>query len=478
MPPRCIACSRAAWLPSAGRWRSTAPLTSRCRPRSETGNTNGAPTCKTRGAFVSDLTLTLGLRFEQQRPFQNLDGVYSAVSYQSLWGISGVGNLFKPGTTTGINPTFDRYSSNYYKVPNMWNPSIGLAYRLPGESGPLRFLTGSEKGKSVLRAGYSISTVRNGSNTFQSLLGSNQGLNYDTSISPSSYPADFGAPGSVLFRNSSLPVRSGVPNSPQYPLTPTLTSGLNGYDPNLKMAYVQSWNIGLQREFGHNTVVEVRYTGNHGIKEWRQIDLNEVNLFENGFLKEFYQAQKNLFINRGCQTSWNDCSSTTNSFANAGLPGQGNFPLMQAGLNFTSDANTANFLSAAESRRQRCRPDLQQRGRDGARDGRRISGERVCRQSCGGRRRFVPADESRLVELQRTANRDEPPPDFRAAVQASYVWSHSIVDGSREQPGRLQPAADAAQRRSRQGARRIMISARRGRSTACMNCRSVRDGHS
>ena len=110
--------------------------------------------------------------------------------------------------------------------------------------------------------------------------------------------------------------------------------------------YDQTHNLMLvgQREFGHNTVVEVRYTGNHGIKEWRQIDLNEVNLFENGFLKEFYQAQQNLFINRGCKTSWNDCSSTTNSFANAGLPGQGNFPLIQAGLNFTSDANTATYL--------------------------------------------------------------------------------------------------------------------------------------
>ena len=388
------------------------------------------------GAYVqdswrvrSDLTLTLGLRFEQQRPFQNLDGVYSAVSYQSLWGISGVGNLFKPGTMTGINPTFDRYSSNYYKVPNMWNPSIGLAYRLPGESGPLRFLTGSEKGKSVLRAGYSISTVRNGSNTFQSLLGSNQGLNYDTSISPSSYPTDFGAPGSVLFRNSSLPVRSGVPNSPQYPLTPTLTSGLNGYDPNLKMAYVQSWNIGLQREFGHNTVVEVRYTGNHGIKEWRQIDLNEVNLFENGFLKEFYQAQKNLFINRGCQTSWNDCSSTTNSFANAGLPGQGNFPLIQAGLNFTSDANTATYL-----RQNRAGSVAGLIYNNAAAMGRVTAAGYPANEfvvnpavAGGGSYLLTNLGWSNYNALQIEMNHRL---TSGLQLQASYVWSHSIVDGS------------------------------------------------
>src|SRR5581483_4509931 len=90
------------------------------------------------------LTLTAGLRFEQQRPFQNLDGVYSGVSYQSLWGISGVGHLFQPGVQTGINPTFDRYNPNYYKVPNAWNPSAGLAWKLPGMTGVLGRMFGHD----------------------------------------------------------------------------------------------------------------------------------------------------------------------------------------------------------------------------------------------------------------------------------------------------------------------------------------------
>jgi hypothetical protein len=303
------------------------------------------------GAFVQDswrvtpeLTVNAGIRFEQQRPYQNLDGVYSAVSYQSLWGISGVGNMFKPGVMTGAGPTFDKYNAGYYKIPNMWTPSVGLAWRLPSSNGILAVLLGHERGNAVLRAGYAINSMRNGSDTFQSLFGSNQGLNYDTSINPSSYPTDFGAPGSVLFRGS-LPVRSGVPNSPQYPLTPSLTNSLNGYDPNLKMPYVQSWNIGFQRELTKHTVMEVRYVGNHGLKEWRQIDLNEVNMFENGFLSQFYQAQQNLWINRGCSGSWNNCTNpTSTNFANAGLPGQGNFPLIQTGLNYTSDTNVSTYL--------------------------------------------------------------------------------------------------------------------------------------
>ena len=53
---------------------------------------------------TSNLTVTAGIRFEQQRPFQNLDGVYSAVSYQSLWE-SRVGHLLgrePPGYHTDV----------------------------------------------------------------------------------------------------------------------------------------------------------------------------------------------------------------------------------------------------------------------------------------------------------------------------------------------------------------------------------------
>jgi hypothetical protein len=303
------------------------------------------------GMFLQDswrihpsLTINAGLRFEVQKPFQNLDGVYSSVSYASLWGISGIGHLFQPGASGGVSPTFDKYNASYYSVPKMWNPSIGLAWQAPGVDGLLGYLFGHEKGKTVLRAGYGISTVRNGSYTFQSLFGSNQGLNYDTSVNPTSYPADFGAPGSVLFRNS-LPVRSNVPTSPQYPITPLPTNSLNGYDPNLKMAYVQSWNLSLQRVLDKNTALEIRYNGNHGLKEWRQINLNEVNLVENGFLKEFYVAQNNLWMNRGCRTSWTDCANpSSTNFGNAGLAGQGPIPILTTGLNYTSDTTVSNYL--------------------------------------------------------------------------------------------------------------------------------------
>ena len=102
------------------------------------------------GSFVSDtwrvkpsFTLNLGLRFEQQRPFDNLNNTYSSVSVQSLWGISGVGNLFKPGITPGTAPVFEPMKQPY-SVPSTWSPSIGFAWQVPGSNGLLSWLTGKE----------------------------------------------------------------------------------------------------------------------------------------------------------------------------------------------------------------------------------------------------------------------------------------------------------------------------------------------
>ena len=55
-------------------------------------------------------------------------------------------------------------------------------------------------------------------------------------------------------------------------------------DPNLKTPYVQQWTLGIEHEIMANTAVEVRYVGNRGTKLLRGNDLNQVRIFENGFL--------------------------------------------------------------------------------------------------------------------------------------------------------------------------------------------------
>ena len=89
----------------------------------------------------------------------------------------------------------------------------------------------------------------------------------------------------------------------------------------LATPYVQAWNIGVQRQVANNTVVEVRYLGNRAYNAWHTFSLNEVNIFENGFLEEFKRAQQNLAIN---------VANGSTGFANQGRPGQTALPMFEA----------------------------------------------------------------------------------------------------------------------------------------------------
>jgi hypothetical protein len=298
--------------------------------------------------IAPSLTATIGLRLEDQLPFVNLNGTYTDVGLAGIWGISGIGNMFKPGTLTGVAPTFNAVNgTNAYSMPPVLLPSVGLAWQLPSANGFLGLLTGHHAGASVLRAGYSISSTRPGGYNFQSIWGSNKGLNYSTSVDPVNYPQYFGAAGSRYLSDSAFPSQPS-PSTPSFPITPSFTDSLNDFDPHLKMGYVQSWNIGYQRELSHSTVVEVRFTGNHGVNEWRQVNLNEVNIFENGFLNEAMIAQNNLAIANGMSVGQMMFTPTlkTYNYGNQGLPGQQNLKMLPTALGTTccNDTTTGGYL--------------------------------------------------------------------------------------------------------------------------------------
>jgi hypothetical protein len=314
------------------------------------------------GLFVQDtwrirpsLTLSGGIRYTKQYPLTDRTASYSRVSQASLWGVSGIGNMFRPGYMPGVSPVYDKAGNTpAYTPPSVWAPSAGIAWQLPKREGLLGKILGSHQGATVLRIGLGIATTREGTGTFDALWGSNPGRTASASVSSASQPNDWGPWGSVLFRDypkwptKTLCTAAGAdpanctPVAPTYPIIPAFTDSLNDFDPKLKVGYVVSWNIGLQRELDRNTVVEVRFVGNHGVHQWRQVNLNEVNIWENGFLTEFQAATNNLIIARRDQKNRGLAPNSTN-FGNQGLAGQVNLPVMTAAL--TSSGLTSSTFA-------------------------------------------------------------------------------------------------------------------------------------
>jgi len=260
----------------------------------------------TYGFYVQDswrirpnFTITMGLRNEALLPYVPENKSYSFATYDQLFGVSGTGNLFKPGVLTGSPTTYVELSTSGKQAfnPDRWNllPSIGFSYTPNWKSGVLGWLNGSS-GQTVIRGGFSRASVREGTNVFQAVTGSNPGPTFGANRNINLSGAN-NLPVGTLLRNGTVPAASNVPSSVIYPFVPAIGDSVNAFIPDLKLGYVDSYTFGIQRELTKDTVVEVRYVGNRGKDLWRQYDLNEPNSIENGYLNEFSLAQKNLLAN-------------------------------------------------------------------------------------------------------------------------------------------------------------------------------------
>jgi hypothetical protein len=254
-----------------------------------------------------NFTLNYGTRWEFQGVPYEVNGVaiQPVGGLNGLFGISGPNNLFNPGSLKGQpTTTIDFVNGNTGKklYNNDWNnfaPFIGIAYSPNFESGPMRWIFGKD-GKSSIRAGYSISYLHDGFTVVSNALGvgtTNPGL-----IQTTANNTPKGVLTSVGVSNPELALKTptfSVPITDAQNFAVNNTNGLWTFDPNLRVPYVQQWSLGIEREIANNTAFEARYVGNHAVKNFRAVDFNEVNIFENGFLQEFLNAQKNLAISGG-----------------------------------------------------------------------------------------------------------------------------------------------------------------------------------
>jgi hypothetical protein len=168
---------------------------------------------------ASRLTLNLGLRYEYSAPYTEARNRLINLDYSTL----------------PHDPRLITVGSAGEPNPHNFAPRFGLAWRLPGFFG--------SKHETVFRAGY--------------------GLYYSPEIAVEAYD---------LVRNNQLnQVNEANPTTPNLTIANgfprTASAGFPSYyglDPHAATPYVQQWSVGLQRDIGFGTVVEVSYIGSKG----------------------------------------------------------------------------------------------------------------------------------------------------------------------------------------------------------------------
>jgi hypothetical protein len=303
-----------------------------------------------------DLTVNLGLRWDFTGDDHDRTGAYHSADPVGIWGPSGVNNIFKPGTLTsdpaGLNPSY----VGRVHVYKPWNvspqPSIGLAWNPSYTDGLMGKMF--KGGKTVVRAGFALRRFTEPYQFFwNSASNSGYAFYQAFNLSPITQPPATGcavppAPPQGAYYAGCYEL--GMPQPSAYALSPATYqnvipesnetffgywTGVNGINPNIHQPYVESWNLGIQREIGQNSVIEIRYQGNRSVHQWVKLNPNEVNIYENGFLTEFKLAQQNLAINQA--------NGNGNSFANNGLPGQSPLPILTAAFTNPSGLDSKRF---------------------------------------------------------------------------------------------------------------------------------------
>jgi len=244
-------------------------------------------------AYISDtwrlgepnLTLNLGLRYEYVGPVRERDGI-------GLLPVGGLESLTNPNVSIDLAGGGANTRPFYNPDKNNFAPNFSFSWDPFNE------------GKTVVRGGYSLSFVIDSiiQMAENAAIDGNQGL---TSVSsPNNLSGTVSGGG---LRPIDTPAFN-VPRTLDDQLTLSQFPTLFTIDPDLKTPYVQQWNVGIEHEILPNTAVEVRYVGNRGVKLLRGIDINQVRIFENGFLQDFLRAQRNLEL------------STTLNATNSAIP--------------------------------------------------------------------------------------------------------------------------------------------------------------
>ena len=303
----------------------------------------------------NDLTLNFGARLQLDGPISTQNGVVAYSTPSSFYGPST--RNFAPGELNGNpNPSFGPVKNPYNSDLNNVAPNFGFAWNPSGGPGFLGKLIGDRK--TVVRGSYAMNYYDEGLNavtfTFEAnTTGPNSTLTGQTQSLTSAPAGTPGFPYNTLLSQGTYPTLSALPASFTFPMPMSLFtfnggSALGYVNPKLVSPYVNNWTLAIQRQLPGQTLLEVRYVGNNAVHLWHYQNVEETNIFENGFLPQFQAAQNNLAIANGMTLAQLQAlpapSLKVRNFQSTGLPGQVPTPVFDAAFG----VNTSQALSASQ----------------------------------------------------------------------------------------------------------------------------------
>jgi hypothetical protein len=233
-----------------------------------------------------NLTLNLGVRYEFYSPIYDATGRTASLVGGSgrIFGISGTnfGAMFQPGLNQGSltqvqlvahkspNPDIPLYQPD----KNNFAPAIGLAWNLP----QARWLGNRTV---VLRIGYGWSYERITPRHIDDASGNQPGVRLEEIFRSSN---------ALNLTNVVLPLTPSSSPLATFPVTDRTQIG-HAMDTNMRNAYIENWNVGLQAGLTAGTTLRVSYVGSKGTRLMLGTDINETNIFENGISDAFRATQ-------------------------------------------------------------------------------------------------------------------------------------------------------------------------------------------
>jgi hypothetical protein len=204
----------------------------------------------------------------------------------SVFGISGnnLGSLFNPFAAGGsptmiqqIGPDSGHPGTQLFNTQyKNFAPNVGLAWSVPGR-GPWKWLSGGPD-KMTIRMGYGIGYQRFPIDFANTVSGGEPGISSTQTLLSA-----------TNLSQVTLPLLPTGPPLAEVPLTGpgSHTQTVYGVAQNLRTPYTQNYNITVARALPGALILNVGFVGSSSHQLTQTVNINEVNIFENGILNAF-----------------------------------------------------------------------------------------------------------------------------------------------------------------------------------------------